>query len=256
MWGHGMVRVLHREMPEPPMLGAATALILAGGLGTRLAEIVPDRPKPLADVAGRPFVTWILDQLAEVGVGRVVLCIGHRGDQMRATLGSRYGRLALGYSEELVPLGTGGALRLAAVRDDGTEPVLVLNGDSFCDVDLGALWARHHTRGAAATMVVTEVPDAERFGTVRVDTDGRVAAFAEKGARGRALVNAGIYVIARPHLLAIPAGRAVSLEREVLPRWVGHGFFAHPTAGRFLDIGTPPAYARAAGVLEEQRPRP
>jgi NDP-sugar pyrophosphorylase family protein len=243
-------------VPEPQATVAsiadATALILAGGLGTRLAPVVPDRPKPLADVGGRPFVAWLLDQLVAAGVRRAVLCIGHRGGDVQAALGARRGPLALEYSAELVPLGTGGALRLAATRS-ASDPVLVLNGDSFCEVDLGAVWVRHHARRAAATIVATEVADVADFGALDLDGEGRVHAFREKGIRGRGLVNAGIYVLARALLLEIPAGRPVSLECEVLPRWVGRGLVAHPTTGRFIDIGTPPAYARAARILEEAR---
>lgn len=164
-------------------------------------------------------------------------------------MGERYGALTIEYSHEDAIAGTGGALRLAASRIDD-DPLLVLNGDSFCEVDLQAVWARHLQRAPAATMVVTEVPDAARFGRVEIDAEQRVRAFREKtGAAQPGCINAGIYVVGRERLLAIDAGRAVSLESEILPGWLASGLDAFPAHGCFLDIGTPRSYAAAQGEL-------
>jgi NDP-sugar pyrophosphorylase family protein len=226
--------------------------VLAGGRGTRLAPVVDDRAKVLADVGGRPFLGYLLDQLVQAGCPRIVLCTGYRGDEVRAAVGDRHRGVPIAYSHEPSPAGTGGALRLmaAATSDD---PVLVLNGDSYCEVDLAALWARHRARGAAATMVVAEVADTARYGRVDLGADGRVAGFREKGPERRpGWINAGLYVVARARLLAVPAGRPVALEAEVLPAWVAAGLDAFPTRGCFFDIGTPRDYAGAATLLEGQ----
>ncbi len=228
-------------MSERPGL---TALVLAGGFGSRLRPVVADRPKALFIVAGRPFVTFLLDQLAAAGASRVVLCTGHHGDQMRACLGERYGALPLIYSHESEPLGTAGALRLALPWVT-SDPALVMNGDSYCEADLGALLAWHQARPAAASLLLTQVPDTGRYGRVQRDAADAVTGFVEKGAAGGpGWINAGIYVLSQALLAGIPAGRAVSIEREVFPAWVGRGLYGCPAGGRFIDIGTPEALAR------------
>jgi NDP-sugar pyrophosphorylase family protein len=134
-----------------------TAAILAGGLGTRLRSVVADRPKVLAEVRGRPFLSFLLDQLAAAGVRYVVLCTGYRGEQVQAAFGNSYGGLRLAYSQEPSPLGTAGALRWALPLCE-SDVVLALNGDSFCDADLPAFWDWRCARGAEATLLLTRTP--------------------------------------------------------------------------------------------------
>jgi NDP-sugar pyrophosphorylase family protein len=209
----------------------------------------------LAPVHDRPFVTYLLDQLVESSIRDVVLCTGFRGDLVQETLGTRYGPLDLSYSHELEPLGTGGALRHALPLLHA-DPVVVLNGDSYCDVDVDHLLTWYARQDAAGALVLAPVADAGRYG--RVATVGsRISAFREKpdgeksaGARrSRAArmtwISAGVYVLATDVIASIPSGRAVSLEREVFPAWVGRGLCGYRAAGRFLDIGTPASYARA-----------
>ena len=222
------------------------AVVLAGGQGTRLRSVLPDRQKVVAPVGGRPFLAWVLDRLDAAGVEVAVLCTGHLAGQVRVALGARHGRLGLRYSIEPAPLGTGGALRLALAHTD-VRTLLVLNGDSVSDVDVAAVVRRHHDRAARGTLVLARVPDARRYGVVRVGRNCRVLGFEEKppGARP-GWVYAGIAVLARELLAAAPAGRACSLERELLPAWVAGGLEAYRTRQTFLDIGTPAAYAEAA----------
>ena len=225
--------------------GAITAVILAGGKGTRLSSVVADRAKPLADVGGRPFVTRLFDQLLNAGVREAVLCTGHLGEGVRVQLGTDYGELALRYSQEREPLGTGGATRLGVTKARAGTAI-VMNGDAYCDVNVGDLLTEHAESDAAATILVTHMDDTARYGRVEVDDDGAVTAFREKqpGA-GAGWINAGVYVVSTPRLLEIPEGRAVSLEREVFPSWIGDGFRAHQRHAAFLDIGTPESYAAA-----------
>jgi NDP-sugar pyrophosphorylase family protein len=121
-----------------------------------------------------------------------------------------------------------------------------MNGDSYCQADLRAMAVAHRTRKAEATILVTEVPDTQRFGRVRIDAEGRILAFEEKGEHaGPGLINAGVYLLTRALLETIPENRAVSLEKETFPSWIGRGLFGHPVYGRFLDIGTPQSFADA-----------
>ena len=226
-------------------LATVTAAILAGGLGTRLRAVVADRPKVLAEVRGRPFLTYLLDQVAGAGVRETLLCTGYLGEQVRGAMGDSYRGMRLAYSQEASPLGTGGALRLAAplLR---SSCVLVLNGDSYCQADLGELWRRHCESQAAATILLARVEDTRRFGQVQTDEGGRVLRFEEKGGEGGAgWIYAGVYVMDRGILDSIPAGRAASLEKEVFPAWIGRGLCGHRGGGRFLDIGTPESYREA-----------
>lgn len=226
-----------------------TVAILAGGKGTRLQSVVSDRPKPLAAVAERPFLAYQLDQLAAAGIRRVVLCTGYMGAQVKCAFGASYAGMRLEYSLESVPLGTGGALRNALAHIT-SNPVLVMNGDSYCDANLADFWTFHCQRHADASILLAEVGEADRYGQVRVDDQQRVAAFVEKGASaGPGWINAGIYLIARRLLESIPPGKAVSLEREVFPGWVAARFYGHRCRARFLDIGTPESYALAEAFL-------
>jgi NDP-sugar pyrophosphorylase family protein len=231
-------------MARARALAGVEAAVLAGGLGTRLRASVPDLPKVLAPVRGRPFLAYVLDQLAAAGVERAVLCTGHGAQQVEAALGTRHGSLALAYSRESEPLGTGGALRLALEHLSG-DTLLVLNGDSYADADLGAFLAAHRAFGGAGTLLLAEVADAGRYGRVERDAGGRLCAFLEKTAGGRGWINAGVYLLGRGLLQGIPAGRKLSLERDILPHWVPLGLFGHETRGRFIDIGTPESYAAA-----------
>jgi D-glycero-alpha-D-manno-heptose 1-phosphate guanylyltransferase len=229
--------------------GPRTALVLAGGLGTRLAPVLGGRPKVMAEIAGRPFLAFLLDRLAREGVADVVVCSGYLGDQIAAAIGHRHRGMRIAYSHETTPLGTGGALRhaLALVGD---ETVLALNGDSLSRASLRRLWAWHRARGAEATLLLTRVADATRFGRVELARSGRVVRFEEKApGAGPAWISAGVYVLTRRLLADIPPDRPVSLEHEVLPAWIGRGLYGWPSDGAFLDIGTPEDFAAAGAFV-------
>lgn len=230
-------------MSEP--FSAVTAAILAGGLGTRLRSVVTDRPKVLAPVGGRPFVTHLLDRLAAAGVRETVLLVGFGAGHVRSALGNDYAGMRLTHSAETGPLGTGGALRLALPAIP-CETVLLLNGDSYCDVDLKSFYTSTNVRPGAVGMVLADVPDAARYGRVEVTPSGDVVQFLEKtGDPAPGRINAGIYLIPRACVAAIPPGRAVSLERDLMPGWVGTVGVRAFGGGRFIDIGTPESYADA-----------
>jgi D-glycero-alpha-D-manno-heptose 1-phosphate guanylyltransferase len=254
----------HRQLSQ------VTAVILAGGFGTRLRPIVSDRPKVLASVAGQPFLTFLLDQLAAAGVKRVILCTGYRSDQVWRQYGRAYGTMTVSYSQEREPLGTAGALR-QALPLILSDPVLVLNGDSFCDVDLDTFLASHLERGAEGSLVLSRSRSADRFGRVLIGAEGQILRFDEKVApppaedsapSGAALavdaeatwtksgwINAGIYLLSGRLVAGIPGDRAVSLEREMIPTWIDDGLYGFPATGRFIDIGTPDSYYDAQALL-------
>lgn len=238
-------------------LAGVPAAILAGGLGTRLRPRVAHVPKVLAPIQGRPFVTFILDQLAKASLRRILLLTGHRAAMVEAALGNRHGPLRLEYSREENPLGTGGAIRHALNRLDA-QTILLMNGDSYCSVNLPALHAQHRRSRADLSMVVTRVADAGRFGEVRLRADGAVGGYTEKtGHSTPGLINAGIYMVQRSLLDELPAEAPCSLERDWLPRWIAaRNVAAFPTEGPFLDIGTPESYATAEAFFTSQTARP
>jgi D-glycero-alpha-D-manno-heptose 1-phosphate guanylyltransferase len=218
--------------------------ILAGGFGTRLLPVVSDRPKALAEIHGRPFLAYLLDQLSNAGSSRVVLCTGHRGEQIEQAFGERYRNLQILYSRETRPLGTGGALRLA-LPFLLSDPVLVMNGDSFCATDLTSFWDWHCARGSQATMLLAEVPNTQRYGSGKINHDDAITQFVEKKQGGSGSINAGVYLLSRQIIHSIPGNTAVSLERDVFPALMSQGLYGYQERERFLDIGTPEDFAAA-----------
>lgn len=218
-------------------------LILVGGQGSRLRAVVPDLPKPMAAVCGRPFLEYLIRWVRAAGHKRVVLCAGYRAAQIQSYFGDGT-RLdvELRYSIEEQPLGTWGAIRHAA--EELEDPAfLALNGDSWLGVDLSQLIAFHTNRRGVATLALAEVSESSRFGRVEVDLKGRVTRFTEKGDRGPALINGGVYIFSREVLKVAPP-HAVSLEHDVCPELMAHGLYGMTVQGYFVDIGVPEEYER------------
>jgi NDP-sugar pyrophosphorylase family protein len=223
----------------PPTIGA---VILAGGLGTRLRSVTGETPKVLAPVLGRPYLCFVLDQLEQAGVDDVLICTGYKSAEVAAMIGRTHGRMSVRYSAEPDPLGTAGALRYA-LPDLHCEEFLVLNGDSFIEADLTTFASLHEDHGARASLLLTEVPDVSRYGRVEIDATGKITGFSEKGTTpARGTINAGVYLLRRDLIADLPAGLALSLEREVFPRLVGQEFYGFRLGKRFIDIGTPESY--------------
>lgn len=225
------------------------AFVLCGGLGTRLRSVVSDRPKSMALIGDVPFLQLLLDQLKAQGVRKVILGTGYRADQIENFFGAgdEVG-LQLHYSHEDAPLGTGGAVRLAERLL--SDPVLVLNGDSYAEWSLAAMAALFREKNADIAMVLQEVPDVSRYGSVSIDAEGRVVEFVEKGSRtGGGLINAGIYLLRKEIVSALAAGAAISLERDVFPEFLGKKFYGVISRGMFIDIGIPADLERAQDAL-------
>jgi D-glycero-alpha-D-manno-heptose 1-phosphate guanylyltransferase len=232
-------------------IAESSAIILAGGLGTRLRAAVADRPKVMALVRGRPFLTFLLEQVTAAGFRHAVLCTGYKADIIENEIGQQYGKLKISYSRETEPLGTGGAIREAFKQAKGTL-ALAMNGDSICQADIPKFWAWHHSKHAAASLILTQVDDVSRYGHVETDEDDRVRTFHEKSSAPPApgWINAGIYVLPRSLIETLPVTGAVSIEKQGFPAWLPKGIHGYRSAGRFIDIGTPESYAEAERVLE------
>jgi mannose-1-phosphate guanylyltransferase len=239
------------------------ALVLAGGEGTRLRPLTLTLAKPVMPLAGRPFLTFMLDWLRRHGVDDVLLSCGYRSEDVERVLGASHRGMRLRYVVEEEPLGTAGPLRLAA--DAGVlaaDRVLVLNGDCLTDLDLTAELAQHEATGAAATLALVAVEDTSSYGVVPTRDDNSVEAFLEKrpGPAPTNRINAGAYVLERSVVDLVPAGRAVSIEREVFPELVGNGLFGYDAPDAYwIDIGTPERYLEAtydllAGRVESDLP--
>ena len=233
------------------------AIVLVGGEGTRLRPLTEHVPKPALTLVDRPFLAYMVEWLAAHGVTEAVLACGFLPDALRAALGDgeRAG-VRLSYVTEPERRGTAGAIRFAAdaLGDRLGERFLALNGDILADLDLSALLRFHERGGGPATIALHPVEDSSAYGLVRRDGDGGVLEFLEKtGEAAPGEINAGAYVLERSVLDLIPAGREVSIEREVFPRLVGEGLRALPLDGYWMDIGTPERYLQASWDILERR---
>ena len=222
-------------------LDVMDTLSLCGGLGTRLRPVLSDRPKGLAEVAGRAFLDILTDELVRNGLRRLILCTGHGAEEIAAHFRDRRDADFV-LSAEDRPLGTGGAVAhaLPQVRSD---PFFVVNGDSFCRVSYADLFESHRRHGAVLSVVVTPPTERADVGAIRIDSAQRILEFAEKPriAIGRSnYVNAGIYAIQREAIALVGLAEVFSLERELIPAAVDSGrCYAFPTSGPLIDIGTP-----------------
>ena len=233
------------------------AVVLVGGEGTRLRPLTETVPKPLLPMMDRPFLHYVLDHLAAHGVHEVVLSSSYLEASFRPFIESRHGDPAITWITEARPLGTGGAI-VNALRhlDDG--PFLVLNGDILTDLDLTAMTALHRERGAAATIALTPVDDARRYGLVSQAPDGRVLEFREKPSEpAPGNVNAGTYVVDPASLTGYTLDGPLSVEREVFPTLIGRGerVQAFGSAAYWMDVGTPETYLQAHFDVLEGRVR-
>lgn len=223
------------------------AIVLAGGFGTRLRQVVADVPKPMASIAGRPFLEILLGSLAKKGFSRSVLSLGFMAEKISAHFGHRFAGLDLAYVVEDTPLGTGGATRLAA-RACTQDHVFVFNGDTYLDLEVGLLERRWHAK-RNSIVVGRQVPDTTRYGRLIVDGD-RITSFAEKGIAGPGLINAGCYVLATDALARFPLNQPFSIESDYLVPEVARATVeVFVTEGMFIDIGIPEDYARAQTLL-------
>ena len=224
------------------------AIVLAGGFGTRLRQVVADVPKSMALVAGRPFLEILLGSLAQKGFSRAVLSLGFMAEKISSHFGSRFGDMDLTYVVEDTPLGTGGATRLAAT-DCTQDHVFVFNGDTYLDLEVDLLEKQWQDK-RNLIVVGRHVLDTERYGRLLVDGD-RIISFAEKGSSGPGLINAGCYVLAKNALARFSQKQPFSLETDYLmPEILRRKVDVFITKGTFIDIGIPQDYFRAQSMFD------
>jgi D-glycero-alpha-D-manno-heptose 1-phosphate guanylyltransferase len=224
------------------------AIVLVGGLGTRLSGVLDGVPKPMAPIAGRPFLEILLNQLARSGCTRAILSVGHLHEAIEKHFGAEWRGMIVDYAIESAPLGTGGAIRAALARAR-EENLLVLNGDTYLRADYADMMRFQSAQPAQLTMVVTHQPDVSRYGGVMLDAD-RVVGFEEKGRSGPGWINAGAYVVRRD--LEWPSSLAgrFSFETDFLvPGITRLRPAAYKVDGLFIDIGVPEDLARAQTEL-------
>lgn len=232
---------------------ADEVIVLVGGLGTRLRQVVQDLPKPLAPVAGRPFLAWLLDAYADVGMRRIVLATGYLSGSIERTIGRNWRGMDIVFSREETPRGTGGAIRQALARVQG-DGVHLANGDTFLRYSPQALESVTRSSGCMLGIALANVDDVGRYGEVKVD-HGRVVGFREKGGCGPGLINAGSYYLDTGAFDRLPAeATAWSFEERVLVPWSSHGgVAAFEETSDFIDIGVPVDYERAQLIFTEPR---
>lgn len=231
-------------------MAADEAILLVGGLGTRLRAVVPDLPKPLAPVGGRPFLAWLLDAYAVAGLRRVILATGYLSERIEREIGRRWRGMDILYSKEESALGTGGAIRqaLSRVQSDGVH---LANGDTYLCYAPSALELFTRTSGCTLGIALARVPDVARYGAVGTHA-GRVIGFSEKGGRGPGLINAGSYFLSREGFDRLPDDPVYSFEERVLMPWSEQGdVAAFIETSDFIDIGVPEDYVRAQAIFRE-----
>jgi D-glycero-alpha-D-manno-heptose 1-phosphate guanylyltransferase len=220
---------------------AASGIILAGGRGTRLAQLGLQVPKPFASVARRPFIEWVLAWLASNGVREFVISLGHLGEAGETYLTQRPADgLIVKWVREAAPLGTAGGFVLAAQQSPDAEVLVVANGDSIVPINLTRAWEMLEPASVDGAVVATRASDTSRFGRLAVNEDGTLAALDEKTA-GVGLVSAGVYLLKRHLLEGFPDQRPLSFEYDMFPLWLrtGRKLRVHAVTAPLLDIGLP-----------------
>jgi len=228
-------------------------VILAGGLGTRLRSVIKDIPKPMADICGRPFLSYIFDFLCNQGIERAVLSVGYKWEVIKKYFGDKYKNLKLEYAVEETSLGTGGGLK-NALKYVYEEEVFVLNGDTFFDIDLNLFYNLHKSKNSKLSIALKKMENTERYGVVKIDENNRIVSFLEKGKRVSGFINGGIYLLNKNFFNALVPEGNFSLEKDFLERFYkDYEFFGFPFDGFFVDIGIPEDYEKAKNYLKNFR---
>ena len=220
------------------------AIILAGGLGTRLRSVVKDVPKPMADINGKPFLEYLLSNLKKQGIEKVILSVGYKYEIIKNYFGNSFLNMKILYSIEDKPLGTGGGIRKSLSFVE-SEDVFIINGDTIFDIDLSALFSFHKKKKSALTLALKSMKRFSRYGSVELNKQGRIIGFKEKGYHKSGLVNGGIYVLAKEVLEDFKIEKPFSFEKDFLEVYYTIlPFFGMSFENYFVDIGIPEDYER------------
>lgn len=231
------------------------AIILAGGMGTRLREALPGLPKCMAPVNNIPFIDYLISYLLNRGIEHFIFALGHLHESIEEHIQKAYPALNVSFSVESQPLGTGGALLLAC-RQTTEKDVLVMNGDTLYAIDTETLSSFHHQHRALCTLALKPMKDFDRYGVVETDKDGHIRSFLEKKPYKSGMINGGVYAIHVPAFLALGLPEKCSFEKDFLERYSGsEKMMGLPDEGYFIDIGIPEDYRRANTELPERFPQ-
>ena len=222
------------------------AILLAGGLGTRLSKVLPDLPKPMAPVNGRPFIEYVMDFLIRFQVRKFILSVGYKHEVFASHFANDYKDCQVLFSVEHEPLGTGGAIKKSLEYSESPD-VFVLNADTLFRIDITAMQASHKKSNADLTMALRKMENVDRYGAVETNDDMRITGFAEKNtAKGSGYINGGAYIFKKDFFETLPLPEKFSLEKDCLEKYYSslniNGF---PSKGYFLDIGIPEDYEKA-----------
>lgn len=222
-----------------------TAIILAGGFGTRLQKVVNDVPKPMAPVYEKPFLYWLLQYCNRQGINEIVLSVGYKGEMIENHFGHSFHNISLKYCYENTPLGTGGAI-VESLKHTEAPEVFVLNGDSFFEIDLNQFFQLHRQYQSELSLALNEMNNFERYGVVRTDSSNRITAFKEKEPVESGSINGGIYILNRKVFSDRNLSEKFSFEKDFLEKFLNEEkFFGFTFRNYFIDIGIPEDYERA-----------
>ena len=224
------------------------AIILAGGFGTRLSTVVSDVPKPMAPIKGRPFLEYLLDDLNEKGINRIILAVGYKKEIIKSHFKEKYKNIDIVYSDEDIPLGTGGAIKKALTLTKD-EDIFIINGDTFFDVDLKEMYQFHKKNSSKLTLAIKDMEKFDRYGSLILEED-KIIKFEEKKYIDKGYINGGIYLIDK-NLLIQEKKESFSFEKEILEN---KNFqiekYGYKSEGYFIDIGIPEDYYRFKEIIE------
>lgn len=226
------------------------AIVLAGGLGTRLRSAVPDLPKCMAPVNGRPFLSFVMKHLQQQGISRFIFSLGYRSEAFTSFISGMLAKESYKLVIEKDPLGTGGAIQLA-IQHAQTENTVVVNGDSIFAVDITQLAAFHQQKAAECTLSLKAMTDFDRYGVVELNQNNSISLFREKQAYPAGLINGGVYLLNKTAFLEKALPEKFSFETDYLQRYYKEGkIFGMEQDGYFIDIGIPEDYRRAQTELK------
>jgi D-glycero-alpha-D-manno-heptose 1-phosphate guanylyltransferase len=222
------------------------AIILAGGLGTRLRGVIKDIPKPMAEVGGKPFLEYLIKYLNDQGIKRVILSVGYKYEVIRDYFKESFLNIEMIYSVEKIPMGTGGAVKLA-LDYVNSDDVFILNGDTLFLIDLKEFYDLHKSKNADFSIALKKLENPDRYGVIEIDSDFRIKNFNEKGKiKGGGFINGGIYLLKRELFSKLSLPEKFSLETDFIEKYFGDfRFFGFPFEDYFIDIGVPEDYERA-----------
>ena len=230
-------------------LSKIDVVILCGGFGKRLQNVVKDIPKPMAKIKSRPFLDILIDFIASYGFKRFILCTGYKADVIERYYSQRYNNLIIEFSREEKPLGTGGAIKNAEnyIKSD---QFLVANGDSFCKINLKEFIDFHLKKNALISIAVTNTDICDDYGVITINNLQQIVEFDEKvkGYKNH-LINAGFYLLQREVFSLMPKKNNFSIERDFFPKIIKRNLYAFETQESLIDIGTPERYEKAKYLL-------